>query len=227
MIDKIMALKLPSFLNPPTSLADQVYVYLRTAILKGEIAQGEKIVELEIASAMGTSQGPVREALQRLQMEGIVVRQARSATFVIELDRSEIHELFMVRSMIEGLAIRQTVTQLDDNKLEILQSLTDTMQEAGKADDMVSLVTADMQFHRCLCEWSQRDGLLRAWLPLFSQIQLFVAQTHKTYFPDLLELADTHQIILDTLKSRDADTAQTVIKDHVMLIWELIDKTNS
>ena len=211
----------------PRSLADQVYEYLRRAILTGEIGQGEKVVELEVAATMGTSQGPVREALQRLSMEGLVERHARSATYVIQLSFDEMVELFTVRGVIEGLAIRQTVKQMDDEKIAILNALLGQMRAAANNDDMAQLVTHDLQFHHYLCEWSGRMGLLRAWLPLYNQIQLFVTQTHKEYFSSLMSIADTHEVIIETLKTGDPDTAESVIKDHVMLIWSFIqaDKT--
>ena len=80
------------------SLPDQVYDYLRTAIICAELPPGEKLVELEIAAQMGTSQGPVREALQRLEHDGLVERRARSATFVTSISIDEMYELFSVRS---------------------------------------------------------------------------------------------------------------------------------
>ncbi len=220
-----MPAKLPK--RKPRSLADQVYEYLRGAILMGDITQGEKIVELDIADQMGTSQGPVREALQRLSMEGLVERHARSATYVIELGQDEMYELFTVRGMIEGLAIRQTVKHIDDSKIALLSGLLAQMREAAEQDNMVQLVTHDLEFHRYLCEWSGRSGLIRAWLPLYNQIQLFVAQTHKKYFSTLMDIAETHQIIIDTLKQKETATAEAVIKDHVMLIWSLIEKQDS
>jgi len=206
----------------PRSLADQVYDYLRTAILTGDIAQGEKVVELEIAATMGTSQGPVREALQRLSMEGLVERHARSATYVIQLSFDEMVELFTVRGVIEGLAIRHTVKQIDDAKIGVLNHLLEQMRAAAANDDMAQLVAYDLQFHHYLCEWSGRMGLLRAWLPLYNQIQLFVTQTHKQYFSSLMSIADTHDVIIETLKTGDPDASESVIKDHVMMIWSFI-----
>ena len=73
------------------SLGDQVYEQLRSNIVSGELKPGDRIVELEIATMMGTSQAPVREALQQLEREGLVLRQARSATYVT---RTSVNEIF-------------------------------------------------------------------------------------------------------------------------------------
>src|SRR5215470_12665444 len=86
------------------SLPDQVYEHLRRAIISAELPPGEKLIELEIAAQMGTSQGPVREALQRLERDGLVERRARSATFVTSISPDEMYELFSIRSVIEGFA---------------------------------------------------------------------------------------------------------------------------
>src|ERR1041385_1952555 len=89
------------------SLSNQVYDYLRTAIICADLPPGAKLVELDIAAQMGTSQGPVREALQRLERDGLVERQARSATYVSRISIDEMYELFSVRTVIEGYAIRR------------------------------------------------------------------------------------------------------------------------
>src|SRR5215470_19708501 len=98
----------PNRLQPRTaklaSLSDQVYEHLRLAIIHTDLVPGEKLVELEIAAQMGTSQGPVREALQRLERDGLVERRARSATFVTSISPDEMYELFSIRSVIEGFA---------------------------------------------------------------------------------------------------------------------------
>src|SRR3982750_1318734 len=87
------------------SLPDQVYEHLRRAIICAELLPGEKLIELEIAAQMGTSQGPVREALQRLEHDGLVERRARSATFVTSISTDEMRELIAVRSTVEGFGI--------------------------------------------------------------------------------------------------------------------------
>src|SRR6185436_6452712 len=99
-------------MSKPASLSDQVYEQLRSSIISAERNPGEKLVELEIAAQMGTSQGPVREALQRLERDGLVERQARSATYVSSISMDEMYELFSVRSVIEGYAIQRAAQKI-------------------------------------------------------------------------------------------------------------------
>ncbi|MBP9072623.1 MAG: GntR family transcriptional regulator, partial [Caldilineaceae bacterium] len=83
----------PSNQRKLKSLAEQVYDKVRKDIISGVLNPGERIVEMDVAATMGTSQGPVREALQQLEREGLIVRQARSATYVAKTTVKEIYEL--------------------------------------------------------------------------------------------------------------------------------------
>ncbi len=205
------------------SVADQIYNRLRESIINGRFPPGQRLVELEIAAQMGTSQGPVREALQRLERDGLVERRARSATFVTNISIDEMYELFSIRSVVESFAIRHAIRRITETQCDELQALMDEMHDAGCRNDMAALVEYDMEFHRRICEWSENITLMRAWTPLYSQIQRFVAQTYKRYFPDLVEIADTHQPIIDALRKGNADDAARVVQDHIMLIWSRIE----
>lgn len=202
-----------------TSLSDQVYEHLRNGIICEEMQPGEKLVELEIAAQMGTSQGPVREALQRLEHDGLVDRQARSATFVTSILPDEMYELFSVRSQIEGFAIYRTAQKITPAQCEALDELVQKMTKVGGQNEIIPLAEYDMQFHRSLVEWSGSAGLLRAWMPLSSQIQRFIVQSHPQQYPDFVEIGRRHQPIVDALRRHDGDAAAQVVQQHIMLIW--------
>jgi DNA-binding GntR family transcriptional regulator len=201
------------------SLADQVYEHLRTDIIRGTLSPGQKLVELEIATQMGTSQGPVREALQRLEHDGLVERWARSATFVTAISTDEVYELFYVRSVIEGFAIGRTAHHITPAQCEELQGLVQRMESAGREADILTLSEYDMEFHRLICEWSGSASLLRGWLSLSNQIQRFVVHSHPRYYPDLIEVGTRHQPIVDGLRAHDTKKASQTLQDHIMLIW--------
>lgn len=206
-----------------SSLVDQVYEHLRIAIIRADLPPGHKLVELDIAAQVGTSQGPVREALQRLEHEGLVERRARSATFVTSISTHELYELFYIRSVIEGFAITHAVRQITPEQCDELQALIGKMADAGASGDILTLAEYDMQFHRLICEWSGSKALLRAWLPLSSQIQRFVVQSHPWHYPNLIEVGTRHQPIIDALRNHDAENAPQLLKDHIMLIWSEIE----
>jgi DNA-binding GntR family transcriptional regulator len=80
----------------------------------------------------------------------------------------------------------------------------------------------DLHFHRLICQWSGSYALLRAWDPLYSQIQRFVVHTHTHYFESIHEIADIHLPLIAALRSGDLERSQHEIDAHIMLIWSLI-----
>ena len=205
------------------SLAQQVELHLRKKIILGQLQPETRLVELEIARQMGTSQGPVREALQRLEQDGLVVRHSRSASYVAPLSMDEMYEISLVRKTVEGLAIRRTAQCITPVQCQELQTLIEEMQQAGKANDMATLVDYDMEFHRRICMWSDSATLLRVWMPLYSQLQRFVVKTHPTAFPDLVEVANNHLPIVETLHNHQPELAAQAIEKHIMLIWSKME----
>ena len=201
------------------SLTEQVYERLRSDIITGRLQADDRLVELEIAASMGTSQAPVREALQRLELQGLVIRKGRNGTYVTDFALDEIHEIFAVRSTIEGFAAKRTAKTITVDQLSELNTLIGLMHAAADDGDMTLLTEYDLLFHRDICEWSSSSGLLRAWEPLYSQVQRFVVQTNVTHFSSLHEIAESHSPIVDALKQRDVDAAALAVQEHVMLIW--------
>ncbi|HEX2907670.1 MAG TPA: GntR family transcriptional regulator [Phototrophicaceae bacterium] len=201
------------------SIADQVYEQIKADVIRGELPPGHKLVELEVAEQMGTSQGPVREALQRLEYEGLVERVARSATFVTQIVTDELYELSHIRSIVEGFAVSRTAQVITDEQINELQNLILKMTSAASDADIMRLADFDMEFHRRICEWSGNAWLLRVWLPISGQIQRFIVHSHPRRYPDLVHVATRHQPIVDALRSREPETASRVLREHVLLIW--------
>ncbi|WP_425148649.1 GntR family transcriptional regulator [Deinococcus sp.] len=203
----------------PLSLADHVYERVHDEILTGALSPGSRVVELDIASRMGTSQGPVREALQRLAREGLVVRHARSSTFVAAVSDDEMYEVFETRALIEAFVVRQLAGRIGDPELAAARQMAEKMVEAAARDDLLELVKWDRRFHRQLVEWSGRETLLRAWDPLYTQIQRFIVQNHRPYYADVLEIARGHGPLLDALINHDVEAAAAAMRAHVMDVW--------
>ena len=172
---------------------------------------------------MGTSQGPVREALHRLEQDGLVLRHSRSATYVTKISMDEMYEISLVRKTVEGLAIRRTAQCITPAQCDELQAAIDQMREAGRAKDIATLVDHDMEFHRHICAWSDSTTLLRVWTPLYWQLQRFVVKTHPVAFPDLVDVADNHLSIIETLRDHQPELAAQAIEKHIMLIWSKME----
>ncbi|HVU14647.1 MAG TPA: GntR family transcriptional regulator [Phototrophicaceae bacterium] len=204
------------------SVADQVWQRLRLEIIHGILPPGTRLLELELAEEMGVSQGTIREALKRLETDALVERKARTASYVTPILLDEMHELFSIRSLVESAAIRRTVQHITPQQCEELAEMVDLMREAAAKSDLALLVDYDLQFHQRICEWAASITLLRTWMPLYSQIQRFIVQTHPRYFADLKEIADTHDGIVAVLRENNPEAASRTIQEHIMLIWSRI-----
>ncbi len=201
------------------SLADQIETSLRQAIIEGELRAGTRLVELEIARQAGTSQAPVREALQRLEQDGLVERKSRSATFVTPIAWDEMHDVFLVRTMVEGLAIRRVAQCITAEQVAQLQRLVAEMAVAGLDNDIKGVVAADMTFHRLILEWSDNHTLVRIWTPLYAQLHRLLVTTHPYMFRSLEEVAEKHQPVVEALIAHDPERAAQAMQEHIMLIW--------
>ncbi len=205
------------------SLPDQVYAHLRRAIICAELRPTEKLVELDIAAQMGTSQGTVREALLRLERDGLVERRARSATFVTPVSFDEMYELFSIRSQIEGYAARRTAQRITEEQCQTLEDLVHKMAQVGSLKEIAALAEYDMQFHRLIVEWSGSADFLRVWTPFSSLIQRFIVLTHPEHYPDYVEIGTRHQPIVDALRQHDSEASARAVQAHIMLIWPKIN----
>lgn len=207
-----------------SSLSEQVYDHLRLAVISGALKPGEKLVEMDIAAQMGTSQGPVREALQRLEHDGLVERRARIGSFVAELSYDEMYELVSVRSSIESFAIRRATTRITDEQCDELDDLIERMAAAGRNNDILTLAQLDMNFHRRIVELSGSTTLLRVWSSLSNPVQRFVVQSHMEKYTDFVEIGLRHRPIVNALRARDGDAAVESIQTHLMLIWQVLER---
>jgi DNA-binding GntR family transcriptional regulator len=206
------------------SRVDQVWMQLRTAILHGRLLAGDRLVELDIATRLGTSQGPVREALQRLEHEGLVIRVAHTGTFVSPLSYDEMQDVFAVRAEVETRAIRRTALQITSAQCDELLELIELMRKSGRSGDLAQLTDRDMALHERICAWSGNTTLLRVWRMLYVQVQRFIIQTHPYYFPNLVDVAEQHVPLVEALRLRDPDLAARSIDEHCRIIWTHIER---
>lgn len=203
-----------------STLVDRISSRLRLLILKGELAPGTRLVELEIAAQTNSSQASAREALQRLERDGLVVRRGRTGTFVTDVNPEEMHEIFQIRSMVEQFAIRRTARSIRAEQITELEARVEQMRAAGRKGDAVGLVEHDMVFHRCICEWAEHPTLLQVWTLLYAQVERFLVLYDALHFADLTEVADSHLPILEALANGDPDLAARRIEAHVHYVMD-------
>lgn len=204
-------------------LRDYIVESLRHSILTGELAPGDRLIELELARQFETSQGPVREALQRLAIEGLVVLKRHSGTYVAPLNHHELRAICEVRKTVERVSAAESALTMDEHQLGKLDEMLSAMDDAAERKDRQAMVAQDMSFHRFICECSGQPTLVRVWDILASQVERFLNIDHPKHFPDLDEVAQSHQPIVDALKRRDAAAAALAAEEHIELIWRRIE----
>lgn len=210
-------------LSSGRSLRDDVRHHLRDAIFQGKLQPGDRIIESHLARELGVSQAPVREALRELEQMGLVVNHPRRGTTVRRITPQDAWEMYTLRAHLEAMAIRLAVPKLSDEDIAGLNRLIDKMTAAAEAKDRDRLTQLDASFHEFLCERSGHGLLLRTWRSInplnWTMITVMTLKNR-----DLTELAERHRPIVKALQSRDAETAERAIRDHVLVLADEVTK---
>ena len=193
------------------SLREQVRDTLLREIIGGVYKPGERLVEMRIARDLGTSQAPVREALRELEALGFVVGSPNRGTFVGDVWKRGLREIYAVRGGLEELATRLAVPTLDGN-VAVLQDEVDAMRRAALAGDVDGLVRHSYRFHRAILEASGNQLLLNVWQGL--NIETRTTITMMAPGLDLIEVAASHQPIVDAIAAGDVEHACRVTREH-------------
>ncbi len=194
-----------------TVLREQIRELLLERILKGELESGDRIVELQLAQELGTSQAPVREALRELQSLGFVEHEPYRGTRVRRITEEELAEIYPVRAALEELAAQEAASRLD-GKVEELEREFEAMREAADRDDLQDLAAHDATFHRLIVEAAGNQVLLDTWRTL--RVEARVVVTALKTDIDLQELAELHRPLLEALKEGSPNKAGGALRQH-------------
>lgn len=221
-------MSLPLRLPQPSQslLSEQIAGTLRQAIIKGDLRPGERIVELSVARQMGTSQGPVREALHRLEEAGLVASQRRRGTFVTGISLEEMEVIFELRAVAEGHAARRAALTATATDIARLNESVGIMQAAAEEGDVEALVMEDMRFHLGVGGLSGFPVLRRIWQVLDGQVRRFIYQARARHareareIRELRRIAKSHRPIVEALSAAAPDRAANLMVEHIRLSWE-------
>lgn len=199
-------------LDAPRMLGQRLVAQLRLLIVTGELAPGTHLVETELAQAFDVSRGPVREALSQLLTEGLVgARKGR--TYVIGLAPDDVDELYHLRFLIEGEALRILSRRARKSFRELDRAL-EALHLAHETQDAATYAAADLDFHTAFYKASRHRRLTDVWLmyrPTFAGI-LTVTNAEDQ---DLRPSYDDHVVLLDAVKAADVDGALEVLNEHL------------
>lgn len=197
------------------SLREQVAETLRTAIVHGELASGERLVEENLAAQMQVSRGPIREALRQLEQEGLVASFPYRGTVVAELSSAEIVDVIVpIRWTLEQFTLTHALPLMTADDFAELERIVDEMDTAARGDDLAGVVDFDMAFHRLVVERSGQLHSLNLWDMIAPRIRgLF----HRMgpHHASLTAIADQHRHLAAALASGDPSRAQRALRDHI------------
>jgi DNA-binding GntR family transcriptional regulator len=197
-----------------------VYGELRRQIVLNERAPGAVLTELALAADLSSSQSVIREALIRLEGDGLVVRSGYQGTVVTDLDAEEAAEILALRKRMETRAARRVCRRVNGGDISALTGQLTEMRRAATAEDLGALVSADTDFHLALFRIS---GLL-AMEPILARC---ILHTHRfrAWAPwhrrPMMQTADRHVPILDALAARDATALHQELATHLDTIVEM------
>lgn len=193
----------------PTAVLAQI----RRAILSGDLPAGSQLREAHIAEEMKISRSPVREALSRLEEEGLVVKVPFKGAYVASVSPESIAEIAAIRTIVEPYAVTQALPRLGDADWKQLRKLLKQLDSAS-GRDLVSAIEKHLAFHRYFYEKSGNATLLALWQDWELKLRLFFIFDHEA-FQSAQDVAGVHEELVTVIESGDHDRIREAFGHHV------------
>lgn len=204
------------------SIAEQVYGRLRTAITQGEIPQGARVVEAQIAKDLNISRAPVREAVNRLLQDGLLESRTHYGACVIRMSPAKIRFLYELRAAVESLAIREVVRRRAELDLGPLRGEIEEMRRLSAEKDLAGLVEAELRFHRAMWTMAENPYVLRVGAMIDAQLRMALMIDNAQY-AELKDVAEEHEPIIAAIEHGDADAAASLVTTHILSSLRSLD----
>jgi len=201
-------------LNDYKPLREIVFNTLREAIIVGELKPGERLMEVQLAEKMGVSRTPVREAIRKLELEGLVTMTPRKGVHVAALSPKDIIDVLEVRASIEGLAASLAASRISEDELKELKHINNQFLNYVEKDNLQGSVKKDVEFHDVIYKASRNDKLIQISSNLREQVQRFRIIYLKD-FSNQKELYREHMEIYDAILRKDAESALKAAEIHI------------
>lgn len=205
----------PQRLVSRRTLAGQVYELLLKQVLDGSLRPGERLVEAEIAASVGTSRGPVREAIAMLERNGLVKADSFVGASIVQPDRREMAEIYSLRSVLEGYAAALVVQKRTRSDIETLRGITARMRAVHGPGIVARLRELDGEFHATLVALAGDRQLLQTWERLRTKVALYLSTVEEA-FNDADAMARMHDRFVDALLDGDAAQAETRVRADLL-----------
>lgn len=201
-------------LNDYKPLREVVFNTLREAIVKGELKPGTRLMEVQLAEKMGVSRTPIREAIRKLELEGLVNMIPRKGAHVADLSVKDIMDVLEVRASLDGLATFLSASRITDGELKELRQIQSQFTAYMEKGNLHGTVKKDVEFHDVIYRSSRNEKLIQIVSNLSEQVHRFRIIYLKDYSSPR-NVAKEHSEIIDAISSKDPEIAQKVAASHI------------
>lgn len=201
-------------MNEYLPLRDVVFNTLRQAILRGELKPGERLMEIQLANKLGVSRTPIREAIRKLELEGLVLMIPRKGAEVADITEKSLRDVLEVRKALEELAVKLTCDKIKDEEIEELKKAACKFKEALECGDVTEYAEADVKFHDIIYRTTDNERLIQLLFNLREQMYRYRVEYLKREDAHEVLLAE-HEKIVETIEKRDKEQAMQVVCQHI------------
>nr|GGG68199.1 gluconate operon transcriptional repressor [Virgibacillus oceani] len=196
-------------------IADQ----LKRRIWNKEIQFGERLLETDLAETYDVSRSTIREALKILEIEELVISQARKGTYVADFTQQDLDEIIELRTLIESQAFKHAVNNLDQKHFRDLEEITNQMKAKVDEKDWNELFDLDMKFHSYVVNLCGNSRIIKIYDSLQVQIRTFLMHLDQ-YYSSHQSFYDEHKELLQALASKDVQIVNERVKNHIEYVEE-------
>lgn len=202
-------------LNNYLPLRDVVFNTIRQAILNGELEPGERLMEKQLADRMGVSRTPIREAIRKLELEGLVVMVARKGAEVARITEKDLKEVLEVRCALEELAVKIACERMSEKNLARLIKTMEEFKNAVNKKSVEKIIEKDVEFHDIIFEATENEKLIQILNNLREQFYRYRVE-HIRKSKDHTDLLKEHEDIVKAITEREPMKAMESIRTHII-----------
>ena len=202
------------------SMQEQTLDTMREAILTGELKPGQSLIEMDLSRQLGVSRAPIREALRILNSEGLIETIPYHGTTVRRLSKSDIEEIYSMRSLLETFAVEQVIRARNPEYLQRLRDKVEQMILAGRDNNINTVNILDRDFHDALIDMSGHSLLLSMWQTVAMKVRQVMALVNRRN-TDLTQIARNHLPLLAAMERGDVPRAVELLQKHIASAGDL------
>ena len=195
-------------------LREVVFNTLRQAILKGELKPGERLMEIALAEKLGVSRTPIREAMRKLELEGLVVMIPRRGAQVANITEKDLNDVLEVRIALENVAIEKACARMSEEEMSRLWLAAKEFEHTIAEGNLVKLAEADVAFHEIIYQASDNKRLIQVLNNMREQIYRYRVEYLKED-EARNRLVEEHEEITQAIRERDVKKAQELSFEHL------------